>query len=281
LNPPQPLPSAVATKYQIVASTFVERTSIAEIWKVERKDGVIAALKIYKNHDMKNEDTGFAVMKVCGGIAAANVYSHGAGFALTEWLDGPSLGDLTRRGEDEKACEFLVEVANKIHAKPAAVSVALPALEDWFQSLFDFGFEDGCPPASRQMIARCKQIAHELLASQQDIRPLHGDFHHDNVKLGARGYCAFDAKGVLGERTFELANAFQNPMGARKVVRNTERIHSLADKWSQSFDVDRHRLLSWAAALSALSIAWDDGAQLKPESDLEMVGLLLAARLEV
>ena len=93
-------------------------------------------------------------------------------------------------------------------------------------------------------------------AEKQDIRPLHGDLHHDNIKASDRGYLAFDAKGVLGERTFELANAFQNPLGSEAIARQPETIQRRAELWSAGLNVSKPRLLSWAAAFSGLSLAW-------------------------
>ncbi len=93
---------------------------------------------------------------------------------------------------------------------------------------------------------RARTLAADLLAKQSDLRPLHGDFHHDNIKRGARGYLAFDAKGVIGDRAFELANAFRNPLGADVTVQNPRRINHIAQLWGQAFEVPSSRLLSWA-----------------------------------
>ena len=93
--------------------------------------------------------------------------------------------------------------------------------------------------------------------------------------LGARGYCAFDAKGVLGERCYELANAFRNPKGAPILARDPVRIRFLADLWSQSFSVDRRRLLEWASVKSVLSIAWRSGAELKQDDELDLLATLV------
>jgi aminoglycoside/hydroxyurea antibiotic resistance kinase len=42
---------------------------------------------------------------------------------------------------------------------------------------------------------------------------LHGDLHHGNVlDFGLRGWLAIDPKGLLGERGFDFANIFTNPI---------------------------------------------------------------------
>ncbi|MBL4813394.1 MAG: hypothetical protein JKX69_13820, partial [Rhodobacteraceae bacterium] len=128
----------------------------------------------------------------------------------------------------------------------------------------------------RRDIVFCQQTAQNLLANQIDIRPLHGDLHHDNIRLGARGYCAFDAKGVLGERAYELANAFRNPKGAEKIVTAPERVVSLAQSWSQAFDVDQQRLLQWAMVKVALSISWRCNGKLKHDGEFALLALFRA-----
>ena len=101
--------------------------------------------------------------------------------------------------------------------------------------------------------------------------------HHDNIRLGTRGFCAFDAKGVVGERTYELANAFRNPKGARKLVFNRNRIEVLADCWSQSFNVNRERLLQWAFVKCALSIAWRAKGKFVKDDETELLAMLFEA----
>ena len=80
-----------------------------------RASGEDAALKLYHQKGMRNEAKGFEFLSSRDGHGAAYVFEVSDQFALIEWLDGPSLGDLTRGGEDEKSCMLLVEVAKKLH----------------------------------------------------------------------------------------------------------------------------------------------------------------------
>lgn len=254
---------------------FVIETPIAHIWKVSCGDGQEAALKIYKKPDMGNESCGFQFLSALDGVGAARVFWTNQNVALTEWLDGPSLGDLTRAGRDETANRELVAVANQLHANPPGATAALPRLDTWFDGLFHLSISADCPVTVQRDLLRCQRLAGELIRTQQDIRPLHGDLHHDNIRLGTRGYCAFDAKGVLGERTYELANAFRNPKGAEQIIRDPARISHLADLWSRSFDVDRHRLLQWASVKCALSIAWRNTPILTDDPETDLLSLFL------
>lgn len=248
--------TAIMDRFNVTPLAFVERTGIATIWKVARPDGSPAALKIYDNHDMKNERTGFDFLSGVGGQGAAHIYAFTEGEALLEWLDGPSLGDLSREGRDVEACAELVAVANRLHAQVWSLPDGSPRLEDWFSSLFNITLSAALDASVVRTFHRCQGVARRLLGSQIDVRPLHGDLHHDNVRLGERGYCAFDAKGIVGERAYELANAFRNPKGAADVVGDPERMLRAATMWSERFGVEQRRLMEWGMVKMALSISW-------------------------
>lgn len=270
------LPAATAARFDVRAVEFVVSTGIADVWKVRRSDGQMAALKLYKNASMGNEAAGALFLSALDGQAAALVLDETEDCLVTEWLDGPSLGDLVRDGQDAQAAAHLVEVANQIHAQGVAASDAYPRLESWFEALFAVQFAADCPAPAQVAMRRCQDIARSLLIAPQDVRPLHGDLHHDNIRLGARGYCAFDAKGVLGERAYELANAFRNPKGVPDLVRAPARIRFLADLWSDRFVVDRKRLMQWAAVKCALSISWRAAGELGADEEFDLLDRFLA-----
>ncbi|MGL4321900.1 MAG: aminoglycoside phosphotransferase family protein [Paracoccaceae bacterium] len=253
--PKQP-DAALLAALNIQVLSLVERTAIATVWQVQQADGTLAALKVYPSKGMGAEGPGFDLLAGWDGQGAARLYGRTRHAALIEWLDGPSLGDLTRAGRDAEACRELVQVAMRLHAVPLRKAVNLPDLSAWFAALFTLRFAATCPPQAVANLTRCKVMARALLADPHDVRPLHGDLHHDNIRLGTRGYLAFDAKGVLGERSYELANAFRNPKGAAETVGNPARIKHLASSWSSAFNVPEQRLLTWATVKCALSIAW-------------------------
>jgi len=260
--------------FGVSAPRFVDRTAIATVWQVARADGTPAALKAWHGGDLRNEGPGLDLMAAWDGAGAARIYGRQGGAVLMEWLGGPSLGDMTRAGDDETAARILADVANALQAARPQVPPGLPRLSDWFQALFALDFDPACPPQARRDLEACRAQAQALLATEGDVRPLHGDLHHDNVRRGARGYLAFDAKGLLGERAYELANAFRNPKGAEALLREPGRIQVRADIWSATFGVDRSRLLQWAAAKCALSIAWRAKGRLRGDRELDLMGLL-------
>jgi streptomycin 6-kinase len=273
-NPPTADPALLAM-FKVRDPALIEQTAIATVWKVQRADHSFAALKVYPKAGMGAEAAGFDLLQALAGNTVAQIYARNSHAALIEWLDGPSLGDLSRSGQDHAANATLVDVACRLHAAPLATTLRLPHLQDWFAALFALTFGENCPPRAKAGLIRCQALATTLLKGQCDVRPLHGDLHHDNIRLGARGYCAFDAKGVLGERNYELANAFRNPKGASAIVQNPARIRGLAVAWSVSFEVDTHRLLTWAAVKTALSIAWRSGGVAQMDDEYPLLTMFL------
>lgn len=271
--PPDP---TLLKDFCVQAPDFVECTAIATIWKVTRKDGTKAALKIYHN-GIRSEAHGIDLLKSLEGKGVAYIYKKTSTAVLLEWLEGPSLGDLARRGQDELAALELVRTANEIHAHLGTQPPNFPKLETWFNNLFELHIDPAYPTQNQKNIKRCQSIARGLLASQTDVRPLHGDLHHDNVRRTNRGFCAFDAKGLLGERTYELANAFRHPRGTNDLVCNHERIDFIATLWAAEFNVQKNRLLQWAAVKCALSIVWRSSPNLEIDPELDLLSALFNA----
>ncbi|PRY25497.1 streptomycin 6-kinase [Aliiruegeria haliotis] len=261
-------------RHQCVVEARVAVTGLATVWKVRGPSGP-AALKLYHGGDMRNESHGFDLLAALDGRGVARLLDREPGLALLEWLEGPSLGDLVRDGQDDVASEHLLDVARQLHSGPMDLPEPLPTLEAWFSALFALRMTSDCPSELRGDIGRAQAIARGLLASPRDVTPLHGDLHHDNIRMGARGWLAFDAKGVIGDRGYELANAFRNPVGADDLIRQPDRIRRLADLWSVGFGVDRGRLLKWAAAKAALSMAWSSGGHLGKHEEADILSILL------
>lgn len=262
-------------QFDITAADFVEKTAIAAIWKVRLPNRKAAALKIYHRQDMKNEAAGFSYLSACDGVAAARVYQQTGNAHLMEWLEGPSLGDLSRQGQDPLAARHLAEVAKCLHQNAVPRFADLPKVNDWLEGLLRLEFDLNCPQQGVLAINRCKNWAISLRQDQAVQAVLHGDLHHDNIRLAKRGYCAFDAKGVLGEYAYELANAFRNPRGAGRVVRNPARIGMLADTFAKITGLERQRLLKWAAVKCALSISWRCKGMLADDPETDLLGLLI------
>lgn len=251
---------------------LANETGIATIWKVHYRDG-FAALKIYKNGNTQDEWPGFDLLDALAGKGTAWLYQRSKGAVLMEWLDRPTLGDLSRDGQDDLATQEIGWIANAIHASKARPN--LRSLEENFKELLSLKISKAWPPDVQSDFAAAQKLAAKLIANQVDIRALHGDLHHDNIMLGERGYVAIDAKGLIGDRAYDVANAFKNPLGAYDVYGDSGRIMRMANDLSTIMKIPRTRLLGWAAAHCALSIIWT--GQIIGGPDLPQLKKLLAA----
>ncbi len=260
-------------RFRVSGEQFIARTERAKIWKVRRHNGEPAALKVYRE-DMDDEAPGFDLLAFWSGRASALLYERNAQAVLLEWLEGPSLGTRARRGDSEAADAILVETARRLHATEPIAPSSLWRLDDCCESLFTLEIAAHCPKQTKSEMGRCRDLARQLLAEPQQAIPLHGDLHHDNIRSGPRGYCAFYAKGLLGEPAYELVNAFRNPDGLGDLLLDPEWQGRRATLWSAAFEGAPRRLRQWAAVHSALSITWGSRAALEHHPDFSLLTAL-------
>lgn len=261
---------------QVNAPERVAQTSIAQVWKVRQYDGTPAALKIYEN-GLRNEACAADYLSQINGQGAVSVLSVRDNAVLLEWLEGPTLGDLSRAGEDERACAELVDVATRLHGQTVR-DRGYPRIQDWLQAVLDLRCSADVSSEVQRDVVRCQALARDLVNTPQDQRVLHGDLHHDNVMQTARGPVAFDPKGVVGEAAYELANAFRHPRGKFDVASDPRRIERFATQVAEGLSVDRHRLLTWIPVKIALSISWRCGGVLKADPETELLAVALETR---
>jgi streptomycin 6-kinase len=212
-----------------------------------------AMLKVARDAE---EKFGGLLLKWWDGQGAAQVFAHEDDALLMERAEGPaSLADMARDrapgGGDDEASRLICVVVARLHA-PTRGTHSLPdlvPLVHWFTQLG--------PAAARHggILTACAAIASELLASERDVVPLHGDIHHGNIlDFGSRGWLAIDPKGFIGECAFDYANLFCNPEAA--VALAPGRLARQVDVVAEAAGLARQRLLKWIMAYAGLSAAW-------------------------
>ncbi len=210
--------------------------------------GTPAMLKLLLHEE---ERTGSAVLAWWGGNGAVRVLARdGDGLLLERAAGNRSLVAMATQGDDDTATRTICGVANRLHApRPSPPPSGLPLLKQWFAPLEPFARERG------GIIATAQQLTERLLATEQDVRILHGDLHHDNVlDAGERGWLAIDPKGIVGERTFDFVNILRNPV--HYFGDDRERLSRQSRVIAESASLDDRRLLQWTAAFCGLSAAW-------------------------
>ena len=132
----------------------------------------------------------------------------------------------------------------------------LPDMHAHFSALLEFKPENN-PSHFAGSMRFAAETAFHLLGDQRDIRPLHGDIHHDNIatKDGTR-WLAIDPQGLIGDPHYDVANLFGNPDGNPQLLMDPHRASDLADMLATVLDLDRRRILEFALAHCGVSIAW-------------------------
>ena len=259
----------------LTQASALATTGMAQLWRVRQANGAPAVLKIYARADRGNEAAGIALLSAWADRGAVRILAEDGAAVLMEDLKGPSLGDVARGGEPERAVTELAALTERLHRGPRPDLPNLPPLEVVFEPLQQPQFPPGHDPALRRDILHAGEIATHLLTTQPAPCPLHGDLHFDNVILTASSARVIDAKGYLGDPAFELANALRHPRGLPDLVRNADHMYRCAALYVDSMDCDVNRLLAWAAAKCALSILWRGKGTITADDEADLLALML------
>ncbi|RPD39039.1 hypothetical protein EG028_22985 [Chitinophaga barathri] len=218
-----------------------------------RQDGVPAMLKIGEKED---ERFGALMMSYWDGEGAAKVLARQDNVMLMERAMGKkSLLQMVRNGQDEEATRIICQVAGRIHLPRNKPLPELVPLDQWFKELFRHADKYGGIFPSAAAAAR------NLVADQQNIVPLHGDIHHENIlDFEERGWLLIDPMRLIGERYFDYVNIFSNPLEL-EFVTTPGRFEKRFEIITQMAGLEPKRLLQWIYAWSALSATWilEDG----------------------
>lgn len=200
-----------------------------------------------------------------GAVALRHFDGHGAvrllrcdeGAHLMEYAAGDELVTSVERGEDENATRIIAQVIQQLHSVPQNIPQdGLIPLNHWFGELFNKAAADR-QAGSESIYVRSASLARQLLATQRDVRVLHGDIHHRNIRESARGWLTFDPKGLVGERTYDCANTLCNPgPGMPELVHNETRLLTHAAILADALALDLSRILAFTYVYACLNASW-------------------------
>jgi streptomycin 6-kinase len=262
----------------LIAETFSSR-----IWKVSRRDGTVAVVKDLKLFDdVADELRGAHLLDWRQGEGAVKLFGFEGRQMLLEYGgDRLLLRDLEDRG-DAAATDIAAEAMTRLHSPSRRpLPPDLQPLRDRFVALFRVASIDR-DAGIRSLYVEAAEIADRRLASPHDIRPLHGDVHHENILYGPRSWLMIDPKGVLGDPAFDAANMFYNPLDRDDLCLDPERIAAMAAVFARTLRQDPAAILDHAIAYGCLSAAWhrEDANAGDEGRELAIVSAIRAVRAQ-
>jgi streptomycin 6-kinase len=260
------------TAWNLTEPTLLVQTATSTIYTVQCGDETVI-LKLIKPNGIE-ERAGAEALRCFDGDGAVRLLRSDEDAHLLEYADGHDLTGLVKRGRDEDATVIIADVLNQLHsAYLGRQPEGLTSLSRWFDSLF----RRASGVADEDIYRRGAKVARKLLDHPQQQTVLHGDIHHENIRHKAgRGWLAFDPKGLYGERTYDLANTFCNPLNMTALVENEGRVLRTAEIFSQKLDMDRSRILAYVFAYTCLSASWsmEDGSEGDAASTLRIAAIV-------
>jgi streptomycin 6-kinase len=93
----------------------------------------------------------------------------------------------------------------------------------------------------------------------------------------ARGWCAIDPKGVVGELEYELGAALRNPLDRPDLFASLEIVERRLEQFGLALGVDTSRARGWCFAQAVLAAIWsfEDGHAAEAEAALTLARSLL------
>lgn len=230
------------------------------IHRVTLADGRKAILKRLKPRGL-GELPGMAFLEWRNGNGAVRLLEKHATACLLE-----DAGDILLRHHrlqhgEAASNEIIIDLLGRLHSTGGTAPTDLTPLLRHFQSLFDRASKE-TDERLAEPLRFCADLATSLLDSQENVRPLHGDLHHDNIIGGGeRGWLAIDPQGLMGDPAYDVANVFGNPLNALQDILDPHRIRTLIDLFSTALNCPKDKILRYAIAHAGLSICWslEDG----------------------
>lgn len=241
------------TAWNLSNPQFLTQTMTSHIYTVTYGTETVI-LKLLSASEI-DEQRGAVALRHFDGQGAVRLLLYDEGAHLLEYAAGDELVTLVERGEDENATRIVAQVINQLHGVPQDIPPdGLLMLERWFKALFNKAASDR-EAGIDSVYVRSASVALRLLADQRQVRVLHGDIHHRNIRKTPRGWLTFDPKGLIGERTYDCANTLCNP-GMPELVHNETRLLTNAAILADTLALDLARVLAFTYAYACLNASW-------------------------
>jgi streptomycin 6-kinase len=260
---------------------LLTETFSSRIWKVRLGDGAPAIVKDLKPFDdVEDELRGAHYLAWRNGEGAVRLFGLDGQRMLLEYAGERHLVDDLNALGDDAATEIAAEMLEQLFSpSDTPFPPDLQPLRERFASLFQKARADRDADMPSIYI-EASETAERLLSNPRDLRPLHGDIHHENIMHGSRGWLVIDPKGVLGDPAFDAANLIYNPLDRDDLCLNPDRIAHMAEVFAKALGQNPAAILDHAFAYGCLSAAWhaEDGNATDESRELAVAAVVRDVR---
>lgn len=257
-------------EWRIEDARLIADTPAGNVYDVKLADGSEAIVKQLKPKVLEDSLRGADFLTWRDGTGCVRLLARSADMLLMEHAGRTTLQDHMEIHGDEDATRIAATVLREYH-RPSDTPppASLQSLQRYFASLFAKAGRDrkgGIPGPYTE----AAEFAEMLIANQQDIKPLHGDLHHENIVHGPRGWLIIDPAGLIGDAALDVANMFSNPLDRFDLTRSEERIAAMAEIFAETLGRDVRTILRYGFAYGCLSAAWHEEDDNAEERDNEL-----------
>ncbi len=239
--------------FSIKNPTLLADTPRARLWRVETGTGA-AVLKVFSARGLEVGDTiGTGLLRLWNGDGAVRVLGETSDAILMEWLDGPSLADVTLPGQDNEAARVIADTALKLQRLPAD---GYTLLKDHFGGALLSYDNERYPKELQPAFARAQALFGQLLKTTEKPTLMHGDLNYGNVISSHRGWLAIDPKGIIADPCYEFGVVFRNPAGEAERIATPRRIEALGTLLASHTGLAYERILQFGFSHVAMSLAY-------------------------
>ncbi|MBP1843529.1 streptomycin 6-kinase [Rhizobium petrolearium] len=257
-------------EWAIESAREIADTIVGTVYEVTRAGGEVDIAKVLKPRALGDSFRGADFMAWRDGIGCVRLIARSENVLLMEHAGKVTLRDRIATHGDRDATRIATEVLTEYH-RPSETPppASLQPLQRYFSSLFKKAGEARRNGITSPFVEGA-EMAEALVADQKDIKPLHGDLHHENIIFGPRGWLIIDPAGLIGDAALDVANMFSNPLDRHDLTRDEERIAFMAGLFADTLKRDVRTILRYAFAYGCLSAAWheEDGNEKDRDDEL-------------
>ncbi|WP_322894581.1 MULTISPECIES: aminoglycoside phosphotransferase family protein [unclassified Yoonia] len=212
ISPPANAYDVVTKRWGLQNARQILQTYRSTVYRVESPHGP-AKLKLYTQIGYRGERAAISFSKGSDSKAIAQIYQSDfyRAAVLSEWIDGPTVGDTRRKGDYETATRLACDV---IRGLTENSSVRFPfayrrKTANRFR-LMQRQLKNTQSPERKALLVEAMGILERLLALRSTERVIHGDLHYDNMIQTPQGARAIDPRGVKAHPIVNCESLFSN-----------------------------------------------------------------------